>query len=527
MYLRYILLTAIFLAYHGADASTPSAAVSTVPIEARGRPAFFSTTPEGNAALGSGKARSELERAALAVASARTPALIGDGRLAKVALALAHSLDPRSSDLNLAQLASMTREQGLINGLPQVVWASAESLQRSRVLVIERAQPILARDASTHFGVAAEKRGPLWIVVLVLDHRLIELEPIPTALATAGTVRVRARLLENLSDATLVVTRPDGKFEYAARNQRESTLDHTLTLSEGSWGLEILGSGERGPSVVANMVVDVGTSRTPTTLTTSDQSPLTVASFTSGLEALITAERMRQDLPSLTRNASLDSVAAAHSADMREHRFIGHLSPTTGGPSERIVQARVPAWALRENVARGYTPQEVHAFLMGSPAHRASILSADTDQLGLGVIEQYERGRQAFVVTELFARRPFEITADQMLTDILTGAPRNARQPVAKDAKLSDGALAAAKRFFSEPTLPQDALLQTAMNEARRPRGAKTVTARLFVGVLPSSIDLTEQLLDPAVRWIGAGIARGDHPQFGVDTLAIVVFIAK
>jgi hypothetical protein len=168
---------------------------------------------------------------------------------------------------------------------------------------------------------------------------------------------------------------------------------------------------------------------------------------------------------------------------------------------------------------------------MASPAHRAAILSVDTDRLGLGVIDQYEQGRPAFYVTELFARQPFEITPAQALND---GAARIAAvraerslSPLIPDTRLSEAATLAAQRFIAEPTLAQEALLNAALKSARAPRGARAMTAQLFIGMLPSSLELTDVLLDPNARWVGIGVAHGDRPPFGPAALAVVVLVAQ
>ena len=48
--------------------------------------------------------------------------------------------------------------------------------------------------------------------------------------------------------------------------------------------------------------------------------------------ALINRDRQRARLPPVTLDEQLAAVARAHTRDMIEHDFVGHVSPRTGRP---------------------------------------------------------------------------------------------------------------------------------------------------------------------------------------------------
>ncbi len=79
-------------------------------------------------------------------------------------------------------------------------------------------------------------------------------------------------------------------------------------------------------------------------------------------------------------------VALAHSRDMHRNQFFGHTSPNSGEVADRFQVAGVKAQVVRENLARGYGPREIHDGFMGSPGHRAAILAADVTHVGIGVV---------------------------------------------------------------------------------------------------------------------------------------------
>jgi len=76
--------------------------------------AVFDTRPSGKPVRGDYQAQFDLERVALSVTAARNPALVGDGRLAAMALTLARSIDP-AADFDVLKLAPLARKRGLVN----------------------------------------------------------------------------------------------------------------------------------------------------------------------------------------------------------------------------------------------------------------------------------------------------------------------------------------------------------------------------------------------------------------------------
>ena len=490
----------------------------------------FDTKPTDGPVRGDEQARFDLERAALSIAAARTPALVGDGRLGDLALAIARKVDPHETAPDLRALAPLARARGLVNELPQYLYVAAPTIEQARAYLVERGPPAAREHEVTHYGLAAKHRGNAWVCVLVLDRRPLTLDPLPTSLAAPGPVQVHARTHEAFNAPRLVVTAPDGNTQTVAQAQG-SELVHTLELEhKGLWRVEIMADGERGPTVLANMTVAVAVERPNHAPRDSSVAPHEATAFVRELEQLITRSRAEAGLQGLERDEGLDRVALGHSTDMRDHRFFGHVSPSTGGPGERVMRAGVPAWGVRENLGRGYTPAEVHALLMESPAHRAALLAGDVERLGLGVVPSYEGRSVAWYVTELFARLPHPIDPAKALDDTArhVNAARAERglNPLVAHEGLRRAAEAGAARFFAEPTLDEKALVEHTVRQSAKPRGARYAAARLFLAAEPSTIELTEELLDPAARWLGVGMATGQHPRTGPYGVSIVTIVA-
>lgn len=103
---------------------------------------------------------------------------------------------------------------------------------------------------------------------------------------------------------------------------------------------------------------------------------------------LVNQERSKQGLKALTLSDDLTNVATVKAKDMRDNGYFDHTSPTYGSPFEMMQSFGIQYQSAGENIAAGQkTAQEVMNSWMNSSGHRANILNADYEQLGVGYVE--------------------------------------------------------------------------------------------------------------------------------------------
>ena len=118
---------------------------------------------------------------------------------------------------------------------------------------------------------------------------------------------------------------------------------------------------------------------------------------------LVNRDRRVAGLPPLLPDAQLAAVAQAHSLDMLENSFTGHISPSTGDPEARLRRAGLSYGRFLENVGRGGSVEEVQAGLMRSPGHRSAILDKQVRHVGIGIaVGAPEPDDITVVATQLF-----------------------------------------------------------------------------------------------------------------------------
>lgn len=115
-----------------------------------------------------------------------------------------------------------------------------------------------------------------------------------------------------------------------------------------------------------------------------------VSSYTQQVVALVNKERAAAGLAPVSALDSLNKVAAAKAADMRSNNYFSHTSPTYGSPFDMMSAFGITYKAAGENIAMGQkTPQEVMTAWMNSPGHKANILSANFNYIGVGFDNNY------------------------------------------------------------------------------------------------------------------------------------------
>jgi uncharacterized protein YkwD len=239
-------------------------------------------------------------------------------------------------------------------------------------------------------GVARSPSGATRYMVGVLE-RSVELEPIASRLRTRSATEIRLSLVGGRVRPSIEITLPSGEVRSVTPRRAADgrwLAPMACDAGDGTYQVEVLADGAHGIEVGALFPLFCGAGA-PTTWSVEierlgpDVTPDDVA--LASLHFLNETRRAR-GLPLLRWNDRAAVVADAHSKDMRDAGFVGHVSPTTGDVSARYERAKIPSSIVRENVARGYGPSGIHDSLLRSPGHRANMLADDVTEVGIGVV---------------------------------------------------------------------------------------------------------------------------------------------
>lgn len=108
---------------------------------------------------------------------------------------------------------------------------------------------------------------------------------------------------------------------------------------------------------------------------------------------LVNKERAKVGAKPLTLSSSLTNIATIKAKDMSDKGYFDHTSPTYGSPFDMLKRFGVQYSAAGENIAAGQKDaNEVMDSWMNSSGHRANILKAEYEQIGIGYVEGGQYG---------------------------------------------------------------------------------------------------------------------------------------
>ncbi len=167
---------------------------------------------------------------------------------------------------------------------------------------------------------------------------------------------------------------------------------------------------------------------------------------------LANKERASRNLPALAINDSLVKAAQDKLADMLEKNYFEHTSPAGLTPWHWLEKNNYDYKYAGENLAMNFLSAEnQNKAWMGSPTHRANILNAHFQEIGVAVGQGAINGRETIVAVQEFgARADFVPVEAEKTEEAQQAVPQN--QKVLNDGKpqvLADNSLPAPVRFLN------------------------------------------------------------------------------
>ncbi len=112
--------------------------------------------------------------------------------------------------------------------------------------------------------------------------------------------------------------------------------------------------------------------------------------FATEVITLVNQERAKQGLAPLSGDTALNGMALAKAKDMNDNQYFSHTSPVYGSPFDMMTSFDIPYSYAGENIAMGQkSPSEVVTAWMNSEGHRANILNANYNLIGVGYYNGY------------------------------------------------------------------------------------------------------------------------------------------
>lgn len=329
----------------------------------------------------------------------------GDSALEFAALELARQLAELEPAPDPSRITQWLRRAG-----SPYVWPRAWALRGSPLARAETRRRI--EDWLASFGDGGERRCGVVVLPVSAESELVsvvavdtlaDLDPLDLRVRVASWVEVGAELLVASAGSRLVVQGPRGLPWNVPISEARSRVRGRFNADQhGVWHIQLLATVAGGPRPVLEAIVFAGEepSESEARPAPGEEAADPTDDPRAALERMIQSARRHEGLSALGRDERLDHLAQQHAERMRAHRRVLH-DAGQGDAVSRLELAGIAAAAAGENLARARSARAAHRTLWSSPSHRANLLSAQFNALGVGVAVDHD---QSLWVCELFAQ---------------------------------------------------------------------------------------------------------------------------
>ena len=371
-------------------------------------------------------------------------------------------------------------------------------------------------------------------VGVLLTRRAYQIDPTPRTAALGGSWRLTGRLPVGYRDPSVSVLYPDGRMESAELELSGSSFAVRVPTGDtpGTAYVSIDGTDTQGPGKLLQLSFAIGEEGAPAPDRASLFVPPRDDFFTSIDEAeryafgLLQSDRARFSLATLELDPELTAIARAHSEDMRDNGFFGHLSPTTGLAGDRLRRAGYRAIMHSENLARNDSIAEAEAALLASVGHRKNLLDHKPTHVGVGVAMLVVEDRTEWFVTQMFARPVVELDHEAMHARLLQRIERQRERqdlpPLRESERMSD----VAREHAQEVAAGE---LEGVARKALDQLSDMNLTMRASVHAIydPDSFELPAAALDPDATRIGLGVRQSRDDSHGRTGIVLILGLGQ
>lgn len=184
----------------------------------------------------------------------------------------------------------------------------------------------------------------------------------------------------------------------AATLQVSANTSHTVVSGDSMWKIAVKYQVGLSEIIDANPHISNPEMIYPGQVIAIPAVDSTVTSYEKEVIRLVNEIRAEKGLPQLTEDWELSRVARYKSQDMKDNNYFSHTSPVYGSPFQMMKNFGITYKSAAENIAKGQKdPQTAVNAWMNSSGHRANILNASYNRIGVGYVKSGNYWTQMFI----------------------------------------------------------------------------------------------------------------------------------
>lgn len=271
-----------------------------------------------------------------------------------------------------------------------------------------------------------------------------------------------------------------------------------------------------------------------------------LATIISGDIVLFANEaRTEAGLPLLRVDPVLSAAAKAKGEDMLRVGYFAHESPSGRQPWEWIDTSSYDYRYAGENLAMDFTSAgAIHDAFMASPTHRANILNANYEDIGVAVVSGSLDGHPVDLLVQFFGTRKETVTAASAIPATSAKPVAAVTKPVSEPKPSVPAPVAVAEPVTSEPAPTPEPVAVVESTETHVPNVQPVVVQPTVTPATPVVFERDSDLVGLIIKFAQltlivmlAGVAialllsviiraRVQHPSLILQSIAVLVIIA-
>ncbi len=378
------------------------------------------------------------------------------------------------------------------------------------------AQPIrsFASTAVTpRYGVMTDriKAGQTRVVIVMQDQSL-DLKPLPRKLNPGQTAALSGTVLGTLQN-------PKVQFTDATGNLEKAESKRII--------VQITAEQEGAETLLANFPVGCATDLPIAAAIPAagpETGPVDPATAEKQLATLLNQDRTAAGRKPLQVDPNLSNVARSLSEDRAKGKG------TTGEElQKRLTAAEISSPKILASEAQALSPEDAWMKFANSPSDRASAMSDELTDVGIGVAPgQMINNKPVFVVTYLYMKQLPPPNAEEVKANLYQAIAQrrsDARTgPLAKDPQLEG----IAQAYASQMAKDKGKVAKEKAAEIEAPLYKSFATVNELGGVKADPMEFAQESgIVGDAKLVGVGVAIGASPQFGKNSTYVVVLVAK
>lgn len=206
---------------------------------------------------------------------------------------------------------------------------------------------------------------------------------------------------------------PNGELFPSFKRFGQHLVDHVVPHPRNNYHPHLL--GHRAIALFSILLLSIKIASVAL-VTISPALPVDASAITTNTIFNLTNESRKQNnLGQLSLNSKLSSAASAKANDMLAKQYFAHNTPDGKTPWDFIKKTGYTYLIAGENLAVDFVEAEsVNGAWMNSPGHRANILNADFEEIGIGIAQGEYQGHNSIFVVQMFGtqgEQPIKILA--------------------------------------------------------------------------------------------------------------------